>query len=136
MNSTHGNINKKKFQCAFCCKKFERKYQLKNHVTSVHDILIVQQEGDCKYTLKVKDPKKDYSVSMHKLGNEDLIKIDDTSTFFSNFTNYFESTKCDTIEVNNFIGSDTGSECLVICKNSGDVVARDKIVILNTDQNV
>ena len=127
MNKVHGNI--KQFQCKYCCKKFERNYQLKNHINTDHDVLVIQQEGDCKYTLKVQNPKRDYSVSMHKIENTDMIKIDDISTSFSNFTKYFESTKCDTIEVNNFIGADTGSECLVICKASGNVIARDRVII-------
>jgi len=127
MNKVHGNTTQ--FQCKYCCKKFERNYQLKNHIKSDHDVLVIQQEGDCKFTLKVQNPKRDYSVSMHKIGNTDMIKIDDTSTAFSNFTKYFESTKCDTIEVKSFIGADTGSECLVICKASGNRIARDKVLI-------
>jgi len=124
----HGN--RRKFHCLYCSKAYDRKYQLKNHVMSVHDVLIIQQEGDSKFTLKVQDPKKDYVVSMHRVGNEDMIKIDGTSTKLTNFTSYFDATICDTIEVNNFIGADSGTECLVVCKKNGDIIAKDKSIIM------
>ena len=71
---------------------------------------------------------------MHKVGQKDMIKIDDTSTSFGNFTKYFELLQCDTLDVTNFIGSDTGSECLVTCKVDGDVIGRDSIVICNLNK--
>ena len=49
---------------------------------SVHDVLVIQQEGDSKFTLKVQDPKRDYVVSMHREENEDMIKIDEIRNLF------------------------------------------------------
>merc|ERR1712243_385068 len=50
MNDSHGNSIR--FHCLYCSKVYDRKYQLKNHVINVHDVLIIQQEGDSKLTLK------------------------------------------------------------------------------------
>ena len=132
LNSVHGNATQ--FQCKYCSKKFARNYQLKNHISSYHDILVIQQDSDSKYTLKVQNPKRDFSVSMHKSGQEDMIKINDTITSFANFTKYFELLQCDTIDVTNFIGSDTGSKCLVTSKANGVVIGRDSIVICNLNK--
>ena len=128
MRDSHGN--NRQFHCLYCSKAYDRKYQLKNHVMNFHDVLIIQQEDDSKFTLKVQDPKKDYLVSLHKVGDEDMIKIDGISTKLTNFTSYFDAIICDTIEVNNFIGADSGTECLIVCKKNGSIIAKDKSIIV------